>query len=40
MTASTIVGEVCGNPNPKLCTVLEAGGVTIYTPLQSLADAS
>jgi quinol monooxygenase YgiN len=38
MAACTISGEVCGNPSPELRKALEAGGVKIYTPLQSLTD--
>jgi quinol monooxygenase YgiN len=39
MEACTITGEVCGNPSPELRKALEAGGVKLYTPLQSLTDA-
>jgi quinol monooxygenase YgiN len=39
LAACTITGEVCGNPSPELRKALEAGGVTIYTPLQSRTDA-
>lgn len=39
LAACTITGEVCGNPSPELRKALEAGGVTIYTPLLSLTDA-
>lgn len=38
MATCTITGEVCGNPSPELRKALEAGGVKIYTPLQSLTD--
>lgn len=36
IAACTITGEVCGEPGPELRTALGVGGVTIYTPLQSL----
>jgi quinol monooxygenase YgiN len=36
LAVCTITGEVCGNPSPALRKALEAGGVKIYTPLQSL----
>lgn len=39
MAACTITGEVCGNPSAELRKALEAGGVKIYTPLQSLEGA-
>jgi hypothetical protein len=32
----TMTGEVCGMPSPELRKKLEAAGVTIYEPLQSL----
>jgi quinol monooxygenase YgiN len=32
----TMTGEVCGMPSPELGKKLEAAGVTIYGPLQSL----
>lgn len=32
----TITGEVCSTPSPELRKALEAGGVKIYAPLQSL----
>lgn len=32
----TITGEVCGTPDPELRTALEAAGVRIYAPFQSL----
>ena len=32
----TMIGEVCGMPSPELRKKLEAAGVTIYEPLQSL----
>lgn len=37
LDVATITGEVCGNPTPQLREALEAGGVTVYAPLQSLA---
>lgn len=39
LAACTITGEVCGTPGPELRIALEAAGVKIYTPLQSLTDA-
>jgi quinol monooxygenase YgiN len=33
----TITGEVCGTPSPELRKSLEAAGVTVYAPLQSLS---
>lgn len=37
LDVATITGEVCGNPSPELRKGLEASGVTVYTPLQSLS---
>lgn len=37
LDVARITGEVCGNPNPQLREALEAGGVKVYTPLQSLS---
>jgi quinol monooxygenase YgiN len=37
MEACTITGEVCGNPSPELRKSLEAGGVKVYAPLQSVS---
>jgi quinol monooxygenase YgiN len=34
---STITGEVCGTPSPELRKSLEAAGVRLYTPFQSLS---
>lgn len=34
---ATITGEVCGTPSPEVRKALEAAGVTIYAPLESLA---
>ena len=33
----TIIGEVCGTPQPELRKSLEAAGVKIYAPFQSLS---
>lgn len=33
----TITGEICGTPSPELRKSLEAAGVRIYTPFQSLS---
>lgn len=33
----TITGEICGTPSPELRKALEAAGVRIYTPFQSLS---
>lgn len=33
----TTTGEVCGTPSPELREALEAAGVKIYQPLQSLS---
>jgi quinol monooxygenase YgiN len=33
----TITGEVCGTPSPELRKSLEAAGVRIYAPFQSLS---
>ncbi len=33
----TITGEVCGTPSAELRKALEAAGVTIYAPHQSLS---
>ena len=37
LEVATITGEVCGNPSPTLRKALEAAGVKVYTPLQSLS---
>jgi quinol monooxygenase YgiN len=34
---ATITGEVCGTPSPELRKALEAAGVTIYAPFQTLS---
>jgi quinol monooxygenase YgiN len=33
----TITGEICGLPSPELRNALEAAGVKIYAPFQSLS---
>ena len=33
----TTTGEVCGTPSPELRKALEAAGVTIYAPFQTLS---
>ena len=33
----TITGEVCGTPSPELRKSLDAAGVRIYDPFQSLS---
>jgi quinol monooxygenase YgiN len=38
LEVATITGEVCGSPSPEVREALEAGGVKVYLPLQSLSD--
>ncbi len=33
----TVTGEVCGSPSPELRKELEAAGVTIYAPFETLS---
>ncbi len=37
LEVATITGEVCGNPTPELRKALEAAGVKVFAPLQSLS---
>lgn len=37
LDVATITGEVCGDPGPEVRKALEAGGVKVYAPLQSLS---